>query len=88
MTTLKQWVLGGEILEQGAAHPSIAGLAASWAGVLATLADLQKQGEGLKAFGAGRTEHPTIIIASLVPALREHAELVAIVAEQLEARLK
>lgn len=87
-TTPTQWKLGGEVIDQGAEHPALATVSKSWAGVLAVLAEVQQQSAGLKRVGAGRTEDPTLLLAQLVPALREHAELVNIVAAQLEAGLK
>lgn len=84
----EKWELGGEILEQGAAHPSLACVGTSWQDVLKALGEIQEQSKGLKRFGVGRTEDPTLILARVVPALRSLSETAALIADQLEGRLK
>jgi hypothetical protein len=87
-TTPEQWKLGGEVIDQGLKHPALATITQSWTAVVAALVEVQQSSAAMKRVGAGRTEDPTLLLAKLVPALREHAELVSNVAAQLEARLK
>lgn len=82
------WELGGEIMERGSKHPSLAAVEKEWLEVLASLAGIQSQSASLKRVGVGRTEDPTLIIAHLVPRLRELSTTAALVADQLEERLK
>lgn len=87
MSTPEQWELGGDIIGRGTEHPSLATVKAAWDEVLSKLAEAQLASAGLKRAGVGRTEDPTLIVARVVPALRELSEQSALVASQLEARL-
>lgn len=87
MTTPEQWELGGEIMDKGVEHASLAAVLASWEAVLASLSEAQRASKGLRRAGCGRTEDPTLIVARVVPGLRELAETAALVAKQLEERL-
>ncbi len=82
------WILGGEILDQGMDHPALRAIQASLDEVRAALAEAQRQSASLKRFGVGRTEDPTLIVARVVPAVRSLGETAAIVADQLQARLR
>lgn len=84
----KCWILGGEILDGGVSHPSLGAVNKAWQEVLEALAEVQKQSANLKKFGVGRTEDPTLIIARIVPKLRNLSETSALIADQLTARLK
>lgn len=87
MSTPEQWELGGEIMEKGVEHASLAAVLASWNAVVASLAEARQASLGLKRAGVGRTEDPTLIVSRVVPSLLELAETAAIVAMQLEERL-
>jgi hypothetical protein len=87
MSTPEQWELGGEIMDRGVEHASLAIVLESWNSVMASLAEAQKASKGLKRIGVGRTEDPTLIVARVVPSLRELAETASLVAKQLEDRL-
>jgi len=87
MSTPEQWELGGEIMDKGVEHASLAAVLASWDAVVASLTEAQAASKGLKRVGVGRTEDPTLIVARVVPSLRELAETAALVAKQLEERL-
>lgn len=87
MTTPAQWELGGEIIKQGTEHASLAAVCAAYADVLKSLLETRTSAEGLRRVGAGRTEDPALIVANIVPSLRELAETASLVASQLEERL-
>ncbi len=87
MSTPEQWELGGEIMDKGMEHPSLLCVQASLNDLCASLAEAQAHSSALKRAGVGRTEDPTLIVARVVPALRELAEVAALVASQLEKRL-
>ncbi len=87
MSTPEQWELGGEIVDRGMDHPALLAIQASLNELCASLAEVQAHSAGLKRAGCGRTEDPTLIVARVVPALRELSETAAIVARQLEERL-
>lgn len=87
MTTPEQWELGGKILDDGMSHPSMKAVTNAVAALEAVLADAKRRSAGLRRVGAGRTEDPTLILAQVVPALRELAEEAEAVAGQLERRL-
>ncbi len=87
MTTPMQWELADNIIEQRLEHPALRAVAQDWDKVSAVLDELKRAGDGLKKCGAGRTEHATIVVARLVPAIRELAETAALVADQMEKRL-
>lgn len=82
------WELGGEIMDQGLGHPCLQVVSNACQGVLAALAEIQQQSASLKRFGVGRTEDPTLIVARLLPALRNLSEETGFVARQLEERLR
>ncbi len=88
MTTPMQWELADQIIEQRLAHPALLAVSRDWDQIAAVLDELKKAGDGLKKCGAGRTEHATIVVARLVPALRELAETAALVADQMQQRLE
>lgn len=85
--TISQWELGGEIIAKGANHAAIATVRAAWDEVLKKIAEVQVTSANFKQVGYGRTEDPTIILANVVPSLRELAETAKLVADQLESRL-
>jgi hypothetical protein len=87
MSTPQQWELGGEIVEKGLEHAAFRPVLDSWNDVLVRLEEVRKTSAGLKKVGVGRTEDPTLVVARLVPALREVADEIAAVTRQLEARL-
>lgn len=87
MSTPQQWELGGEIVEKGLEHAAFRPVLDSWNEVLIRLEEVRRTSAGLKKVGVGRTEDPTLIVARLVPALREVAEEIAAITGQLEARL-
>lgn len=82
------WELGGEIVDQGLGHPCMQVVSNACQDVLLALAEIQRQSAGLKKIGVGRTEDPTLIIARLVPALRNLSEEASFIADQLQERLK
>ncbi len=82
------WALGGEIMDQGMAHPALRALQAALDEVQGALADVQLQSKGLKRHGVGRTEDPALILARVAPRVRSLGETAALVADQLEARLR
>ena len=86
-STPKQWELGGEVMDQGMEHPALRAITSELEEVKKVLAEIQKQSAGLKRFGVGRTEDPTLILARLVPRLKSLSETVSIVTDQLEQRL-
>lgn len=85
--TPREWELGGEIMDSGMEHPALRALTIRFDEVKQVLAEIQKQSANLKKVGVGRTEDPTLILARLVPQLRDFAETVNIVADQLTQRL-
>jgi hypothetical protein len=87
MSTPEQWELGGEIMDKGMEHQALLCVQASLDDLCASLAEAQAHSSALKRAGCGRTEDPALIIARVVPALRELAETAALVASQLETRL-
>lgn len=87
MSTPEQWELGGKIVDQGANHAAIATVRVAWDDVLTKLAEIQITSANLKRSGCGRTEDPTLVVARVVPALHELAEIAKLVATQLESRL-
>jgi len=87
MTTPIQWELAGEIIDQGAKHAALTAVSDEWKAVEAALAEIKDSGDRLRRVGAGRTEHPTLVLARLVPALRALSETAATVAAQMEERL-
>lgn len=88
MSTPEQWELGAEVLEQGTEHPALRAVQREWEKVLKALAEANQTSRNLKKVGVGRTEDPTLVVSRVVPALREHARVVALVANQLEERLR
>ncbi len=82
------WTLGGEIVDQGMAHPALRAVTAEIEALQAALAEVQRQSAGLKRVGVGRTEDPTLLVARVVPALRSLSETAALVADQMQARLR
>lgn len=87
MSTPEQWELAGEIMDQGIKHGSLDAIIKSWEEVLVALKEIQGQSINLKKCGVGRTEDGTLIVAKLVPALREHADLIVTIADQMSKRL-
>lgn len=87
MSSPQQWELGGDILDKGVEHPAIKTITDSWTFVLSKLEEVKKTSANLKKVGVGRTEDPTLIVARLLPALRDHAEEILTVAKQLEEKL-
>jgi hypothetical protein len=87
VSTPEQWEMGGEIVDQGASHASFVAIFESWKEVLEKLEEVQKASAGLKKIGVGRTEDPTLVVARIVPALRDHAHVVSLIAQQLQSRL-
>jgi len=84
----KCWILGGEIMDQGMSHGSLMAIQVALEDLRKELEEVQKQSVNLKKFGVGRTEDPTLIIARVVPAIRNLAETATLVADQLTERLK
>lgn len=82
------WILGGEVLDQGMAHPALKVVTAALAELTQALAEAQEQSRGLKRFGVGRTEDPALILARVLPKLRNLGDECAFVADQLEKHLK
>lgn len=87
LTEIEQWEMADEIIDRGVAHPALRAVRSEWDQMVAVLEELRASGAGLKRAGAGRTEHPTIVLARLVPALRSLSEVSGLVASQLEERL-
>lgn len=87
MSTPAQWELGGAIIDGGVEHPSLQTVKTAWEDFLAALASAQEFSAKARQFGYGRTEDGTMIVARVVPALREMAETAAVIAKQLEERL-
>ncbi len=54
------WTLGGEIVDQGMAHPALKAVTAELDALAAALAEVQRQSACLKKCGVGRTEDPTL----------------------------
>lgn len=84
---MENWVLGGEILDQGWGHPSLKVVIESFAALQGALSSAQERSKNLKKFGAGRTCDPVLLNTLVVPALRELAEVAKLVSDQMEERL-
>lgn len=84
----EQWEMANEILKQGERHPAFKVITDSWKDVLKALADAKKKSDNAQKAGFGRTTDPDLILLGVVPALKEYAEEVAEVAQQLATRLK
>jgi hypothetical protein len=87
MSTPEQWELGGEVMDNGTSHGAFIAIYESWTHVLSKLEEIQKFSKNLKKVGVGRTEDGTLIVARLVPALRDYAKVILVVADQLEQKL-
>ena len=86
-STPEQWELGGEILDRGERHPAIKAIRDEYEKVLAAIRESAERSRGMKRIGVGRTEDPTLVLANVVPAIRELSETASVVADQLEKRL-
>ena len=86
-STPEQWELGGEILDRGESHPAIKVIRDKYADVLEAIKESAQRSRGMKRIGVGRTEDPTLVLANVVPAIRELSETASVVADQLEKRL-
>ncbi len=84
----KCWALGDEVLGLGMGHPALKAVTAEIAALEAALAEAKARSASLKRFGVGRTEDPALVVAHVVPALRSLGETAALVADQLQARLR
>jgi len=87
LTETEQWELGGEIMDRGPEHPAVKAVTESLDSVLEKLEEVRRFSANLKKVGVGRTEDATLIVARLVPALREHSKIAERVANQLAERL-
>lgn len=67
----EQWEMADELLRGGMGHEVLAEVVAAHAALQATLVEALEASRGLKRVGAGRTEDPTLVIARVLPALRE-----------------
>ncbi len=87
ITEQDTWELADKILNEGFEHTSLRLVKEQYEALQKAVKETQEQGINLKRFGAGRTEHPTIILANIVPALKELSEVANQISIQLKNRL-
>lgn len=87
ITEQDTWELADKILNEGFDHPSLRLVKEQYEALQKVVKETQEQGINLKRYGAGRTEHPTIIMANIVPALEELGEIAEAISTQLKNRL-
>lgn len=84
----EQWELAAEILDEGEKHPALKVIKDQYEELLKGLKTAAQKSANMKKIGVGRTEDPTLVLAHVVPELRELAEKAKIVAAQMEQKLK
>jgi len=83
----EQWEMANDIINQGESHPAFKAIKAGWDEGVKAIAEAKRRSESMKRVGAGRTEDPTFVTTGITPALKEYAEEVLTIANQMNKRL-
>ena len=80
--------MAAEILDKGENHPAIKAVKDAYQEVVKQIGEAAKRSANMKRVGVGRTEDPTLVVAHVVPALKDLGDEAHAIAKQLEQRLK
>jgi len=87
-STPEQWEMAGQVLDDGFRKGFLKTLSARWDGVSGGLSQAQKESANLRRVGVGRTEDQNLILAHLVPALKDLANVAKGIADKYERAFK
>jgi len=87
-TSEEQWELAAEILDKGEAHPAIKALKVQYDKILSGIKEAAERSARMKRVGVGRTEDPTLVLAHVMPEIKELGETAEVIAKQMIQRFK
>jgi len=81
-------LIASEILDQGEDHPALKVLKAQYDAIVNGIKAASQHSARMAKVGVGRTEDPTYVLAHVLPEIKKLAREAAIVAQQMEKRVK